>query len=384
MSTVRVVVNRAETVSTVAVSTRRVKVGRGDTVSSFQTGNRVKVVSTAGSGPKGDKGDKGDTGPQGSQGVAGPTGAQGPKGDKGDKGDTGATGATGPTGATGATGPQGPKGDKGDTGAAGATGADGTSATVAAGTTTTGAAGSSASVTNVGTSSAAVFDFVIPRGNTGATGFVAQASTPSSTDVLWLDTDADGIAGPQGPKGDTGATGPAGLIDSPGFITGEYYSAPAGSPGSVTMDKDRTTYLPVYIPQSVTIDRIAVRTASSFSGTAVVRLGVYNASGGVPTTVVFDAGTVSATASSTNYEITISQTLSAGWYFLAANTQTAASTNTFASANGSQQPVMAYMNSLFQTWACVRESGVTGAFTTAGTLTRASDTLIAKVGLRIA
>lgn len=77
----------------------------------------------------------------------------------------------GDTGATGSTGPQGPKGDTG------------TAATIAAGTTTTGAAGTSASVVNSGTSSAAVFNFTIPRGDTGATG----------------------ATGPQGPKGDTGA-----------------------------------------------------------------------------------------------------------------------------------------------------------------------------------
>ncbi|TGN80570.1 hypothetical protein EOW77_0028180 [Bradyrhizobium yuanmingense] len=49
-------------------------------------------------------------------------------------------------------------------GADGADGADGAAATVAVGTTTTGAGGSSASVTNSGTSSAAVFDFTIPAG----------------------------------------------------------------------------------------------------------------------------------------------------------------------------------------------------------------------------
>lgn len=48
--------------------------------------------------------------------------------------------------------------EKGDTG---------TAATISVGTVTTGAAGSSASVTNVGTSSAAVFNFAIPRGDTG-------------------------------------------------------------------------------------------------------------------------------------------------------------------------------------------------------------------------
>ena len=71
----------------------------------------------------------------------------------------------GATGATGATGPQGPQGNTGS------------AATIAAGTTTTGAAGSNASVVNSGTSSAAVFDFTIPRGNTGATGATGTAAT---------------------------------------------------------------------------------------------------------------------------------------------------------------------------------------------------------------
>ena len=63
-----------------------------------------------------------------------------------------------------------PSGLTGATGATGATGSPGTAATIAAGTTTTGAPGSSASVTNSGTTSAAVFDFAIPRGDVGATG----------------------------------------------------------------------------------------------------------------------------------------------------------------------------------------------------------------------
>jgi len=58
-------------------------------------------------------------------------------------------------------GPPGDKGDKGDTG---------TAATLAVGTVTTGAPGSSASASNSGTTSAAVLDFTIPAGQTGATG----------------------------------------------------------------------------------------------------------------------------------------------------------------------------------------------------------------------
>ena len=90
-------------------------------------------------------------------------------------GTPGADGSTGPTGATGATGPTGP------TGAA---------ATVAVGSTTTGAAGSSASVTNSGSSSAAVLNFTIPKGDTGATG----------------------ATGPQGPAGANGTNGTNGAV----------------------------------------------------------------------------------------------------------------------------------------------------------------------------
>lgn len=84
------------------------------------------------------------------------------------KGDTGATGATGPTGATGATG------------------ATGSAATISVGTTNTLIAGNNATVTNSGTSSAAVFNFGIPQGPTGATG----------------------ATGAQGPSGVIGVTAP--------------------------------------------------------------------------------------------------------------------------------------------------------------------------------
>ena len=74
--------------------------------------------------------------------------------------------------------PQGIKGDTGNAGTNGTNGTNGTAATIAAGTTTTGAAGSSATVTNSGTSSAAVFNFTIPQGVQGATG--ATGATGSS------------------------------------------------------------------------------------------------------------------------------------------------------------------------------------------------------------
>lgn len=147
-------------------------------------------------GEKGEQGIKGDTGAtgakgeRGEQGLPGPkgdTGSQGPQGERGLRGLQGATGATGPQGERGpqgATGPQGPKGDKGDTGPQGkqgAAGATGAAATITIGTVTTSAPGTAASVTNRGTSSAAVLDFVLPTGKDGADGNVTVDEELSST-----------------------------------------------------------------------------------------------------------------------------------------------------------------------------------------------------------
>ena len=66
----------------------------------------------------------------------------------------------------------------------GADGQDGAAATITVGTTTTGDAWTNASVTNSGTSSAAIFDFTIPKwdkGDTGATWSAATISVWSTT-----------------------------------------------------------------------------------------------------------------------------------------------------------------------------------------------------------
>ena len=164
--------------------------GGGSTVET----NDATIVLEHGSrgldGPTGPTGPTGSTGSQGIQGVTGPTGATGltgstgptgatgatgSTGGQGIQGITGATGATGPTGLTGATGSQGIQGITGATGSTGATGPSGTNgtngtnglaATIAVGTVSAG----TAAVTNSGSSSAAVFDFVLQTGATGPAG----------------------------------------------------------------------------------------------------------------------------------------------------------------------------------------------------------------------
>lgn len=104
-------------------------------------------------------------------------------------------------------GPQGPQGEPGTPGAAGA------NASVTVGSTNTGAAGSSAAVTNSGTAQNAVFNFTIPRGDTGATGA----------------TGAQGAIGPEGPQGPMGPAGEAANLS-----TATPQSLGTASPGSDT------------------------------------------------------------------------------------------------------------------------------------------------------
>ena len=186
--------------------------------------------------PQGTKGDTGDTGPAGRDGVDGQaatitvgsttTGNAGTNASVTNSGTSSAAvldfviprGDTGATGATGATGPAGADGRDGN---------DGAAATIAVGTVTTGAAGSSATVTNSGTSSAAVFDFTIPRGDTGATGSTRPAGADGQAATITVGTTTTGAAGSSAtvtnsgtssaavlnftiPRGDTGATGPQG------------------------------------------------------------------------------------------------------------------------------------------------------------------------------
>lgn len=123
--------------------------------------------ATGPAGAEGATGPTGPIGPAGATGATGSTGAAGPTGATGAAGAEGAVGPEGPTGATGAEGPEGPQGPEGPEGPAGATGA---AATITIGNVTTGEPGTDAEVINRGTDENAIFDFVIPRGATGAAG----------------------------------------------------------------------------------------------------------------------------------------------------------------------------------------------------------------------
>lgn len=201
------------------------------TVSTGAVGSTAAVTNTGTSGaavfdfsiPRGDTGATGSTG---AVGATGPTGAAA----------TIAVGtvSTGAAGSTAAVSNVGTSGaaifdfaiPQGATGATGNTGATGTAATVAVGTVSTGAAGSTAAVTNIGNSAAAVFDFTIPRGDVGATGAtgpvgptgpaatvaigtVSTVGAGSSASVTNVGTSTNAVFDISIPKGDTGSADPS-------------------------------------------------------------------------------------------------------------------------------------------------------------------------------
>ena len=241
---------------------------------------------------------------QGAQGPQGPTGPQGPEGPQGIQGIQGPQGETGPQGQTGAQGPQGEpgyyftpsvsaegvlswtnngelknptsvniKGPQGIQGDQGPQGNPGVAATISIGTVTTGSAGSNATVTNSGTSSAAILDFSIPqgiqgiqgpqgdpgpKGDTGPQGPAGPYFIPAVSqdgDLSWTNTGSldnpttvnvkgpqgeQGIQGPTGPEGPQGPTGPAGADGATGAQgpAGTTFTPSVSSAGEISWTND--------------------------------------------------------------------------------------------------------------------------------------------------
>ena len=132
-------------------------------------GNVGATGAVGQTGPKGDTGAKGNQGIQGQKGDKGDKGDKGNTGDQGPKGDKGDQGSTGPRGLQGNVGAQGPKGDAftyddfTEEQLAALKGPKGDSAvSFTIGSVTAAASGQGPSVTNSGTATDVVLDFVLP------------------------------------------------------------------------------------------------------------------------------------------------------------------------------------------------------------------------------
>jgi hypothetical protein len=214
---------------------------------------------------------------------------------------------------------------RGDVGQQGIQGVPGNAATVTAGTTTTGAPGSSASVTNSGSSSAAVFDFAIPEGvqgqqgiqgipgdaatiaagttTTGAAGSSASVTNSGSSSAAVFDfTIPQGIQGVQGVKGDTGVVAAVAPItydeptqtvgiDPSGFVVSVNALA-----GTVTLDAAAVGAYPATNPSGF-VDAAGaavaapVQSVNSLSGTVTLDAAAVGALGTAATTDVITEGT---------------------------------------------------------------------------------------------
>lgn len=153
------------------------------------------------------------------------------------------------------------------------------------------------------------------------------------------------------------STAPGGGTPFFGYASGQYYFAninqPIDSASSVASAADRTLIVPFIVYESVTFDRVAFR-VSTFSGAGTeARLGIYNNSDGFPTTVLATLGT-SLTDSNGIKEITISQTLASGAYFVALQTQSNP-TLFFYSSSATQ-------SAMLPTGTSYRSSGVIGYY----------------------
>lgn len=213
----------------------------------------------------------------------------GPKGDKGDTGDTGPMGPTGPTG------PQGPTGE---------------AATVTVGSTTTLNPGQSATVTNSGTSGAAVLNFGIPKGEKGDTGA----------------TGATGATGPQGPTGATGATGPQGPVGSVKSTVVSELPASGNSDTFYLVDREATggtatgTFITFDNPEPngklASVEMLGNAEQTTYSGKNLIgavsehypTAAWYNLNEGETITTTTSGATVADTANGFNI------TLTAAWY----------------------------------------------------------------------
>lgn len=178
-----------------------------------------------------------------------------------------------------------------------------------------------APITNSGTSTSA--NLSVSTGTTSTVGVLQLTDSTSSTSTTTAAT-------PNSVKTayDLAVTN-HGLLPP---ISGAYYrtSSNALVATGLTASVNTTYYTAIQFSQAVTLDRIAIATSfTGFSGTASVRLGIFANSNGKPGNLILDAGTVAPVASASSYAITISQVLSAGIYWVAMNTITAATTNNY-------------------------------------------------------
>ena len=113
------------------------------------------------------------------------------------------------------------------------------------------------------------------------------------------------------------ATGfvPSGAAYHPGYVTGRFYSTVFASLSVLNIAANTLYATPIYVPTTTTITKMMAAVTTLAAGKSI-ELGIYNNSGGVPTTLLSDAGTISAGATGDIVKSGLSIVLAPGWYWV--------------------------------------------------------------------
>lgn len=103
----------------------------------------------------------------------------------------------------------------------------------------------------------------------------------------------------------------------PEHLGGRLYnnSLAVGATATVAHTADTLFATPVYVPATATYTVLGMEITTGASGS--MRLGIYTDVGGTPSALVVDAGVVFTSTPAQFRSVTISQTLTPGWYWLA-------------------------------------------------------------------
>jgi hypothetical protein len=163
------------------------------------------------------------------------------------------------------------------------------------------------------------FEGMLPASLVDAAGDLIYATAADTVARLPMGTASQVLRVNSGATGLEYAT-PA--LNGPGLVSG-WYAGPAGVIDTISMAANVAMYTPFPVERNVTIDRIGLNIAAGVAA-STVRLGIYGDTGGLPGTLLVDAGTINS--ASTGYmEITISTAITTGRVWLCAVMQGGAS-----------------------------------------------------------
>lgn len=145
-----------------------------------------------------------------------------------------------------------------------------------------------------------------------------------------------------------------------------------------SVGRNNIQYMPLIVSRACTMDEVGMEITGAGTAGSVVRIGLYNSTNLLPTTLIFDAGTILGDSATAQF-ITLGtpQVLQPGLYYWAVNHNSVATITFRAVALGATQPLLGQTNTLGTAYGTffVNTSSTYGAFagtavapTTVGTI----------------